>query len=68
MSHIEQMRNLVELEEKYKFDIEKIKKKIGKDKSKFDPDVLLLKIMLCDIKIAQIDITKAEQASNKHLK
>jgi hypothetical protein len=40
MSHREQMRNLIELEEKYKFDIDNIKKRIGKDKSKFDPEVL----------------------------
>ena len=65
----EQMRNLVELEEKCNFDIEQAKKKIGIckcsfkckfGKCKFDPDVLALKIMLCNIKIAQIDIAKAE--------
>jgi hypothetical protein len=63
------MRNLVELEEKCNFDIEQAKKKIGIckcsfkckfGKCKFDPDVLALKIMLCNIKIAQIDIAKAE--------
>lgn len=67
MSHNEQMHNLVELEEKCKFDINLAKKNIGIckckyqckfGKCKFDPEVLLLKIMLCDIKIAQIDIIK----------
>ena len=72
MNTKEQMRNLVELEEKCKINIDKAIKNIGicKCKSasrckfgqcKFDPDVLFNKSMLCNIKIAQIDITKAEQ-------
>ena len=65
----EQMCNLIELEEECKINIDKAKKNIGICKCKhrckfgtckFDPNVLLLKSMLCKIKIAQIDIAKAQ--------
>jgi type II restriction/modification system DNA methylase subunit YeeA len=65
MSIKEQMSNLIELEKKCKINIDKAKKNIGKQKSKFDPEVLLLKIMLCNVKIAQIDIDKTEQVACK---